>query len=161
MEQTLNSDVVLLLDHVIKQFKPQRSYGMTSHSDWIEQPLPSVDIQRAPNPQFEHIADHLMDPYLIAATKLLGAAACTNALYYPGQTMMAWHTNSNRPGRRLYYTRCDGECCFAYIQDGSVFCETDQPGWNTREFTIPKDGVYWHTVWTSRPRYSFGFIFDD
>jgi hypothetical protein len=158
---TPNKDIVLILNHVIAKFDPPPTLGDIVRAEWLDQPWPEVDVTRMPNPLFEYITDHLMDTHIIAATKLLCADVCSNALYYPGNTMMEWHTNSDHPGRRLYYTYTEGDSSFAYIQDGKIICEDDAPGWTVREFSIPQDELFWHTIWTDLPRYSFGFRFYD
>lgn len=88
-------------------------------------------------------------------------AEVTNAMVYPAGSMMAWHTNSDRPGRRRYYTWSEqGGGVFRYLDPatGEVVDDEEPAGWLIREFTIPDRGVLWHTIFAPVERWSFGFL---
>ena len=40
--------------------------------------------------------------------------------YYPKTGYMGWHTNSNRPCKRVYITNSDGEAFFRYVKDDKI-----------------------------------------
>jgi hypothetical protein len=92
-----------------------------------------------------------------AAGHLLGADSCTNAILYPPMSIMSWHTNSDMPGIRTYYTYTEGRAIFRYYLDGKYYEDEDDIGWTARQFKIDPKAPLWHTIWTEKPRYAFGF----
>ena len=87
-----------------------------------------------------------------------GSSAVTNCCVYPIMSQMGWHTNSNYPGIRRYYTFSLGKTIFAYKHHGNIVYQEDQPGWTCREFEVGED-LYWHSIWTEKFRFSFGLRF--
>lgn len=89
-----------------------------------------------------------------------------NFYYYPPNTMMTWHTNSNAIGTRVYYSLISGGDIFRYRDPYTkeIIDVFGKDGWNVKEFTIgntPEDRL-WHTIYAIGPRFSFGFnILDD
>jgi hypothetical protein len=80
--------------------------------------------------------------------------------YYPPTGYMGWHTNSNRPGKRLYITWSDGDSSFRFLQDNEVQEDPDNVNSPTiREFDIPEPpDKFWHCVRSENAnRLSFGF----
>jgi hypothetical protein len=96
---------------------------------------------------------------LVVCAKLIGARRCTNAVLYPEMSIMDWHTNSNDVGTRIYYTLTEGEAIFRYIDfDGIEKEDHDNVGmWTVRSFPISDKNLLWHTIWTEKKRYAFGF----
>lgn len=93
----------------------------------------------------------------------LNALEARNASIYPARSMMAWHTNSDCPGKRRYYTwSAEGGAVFRYLdpETNQVIDEVEPPGWVVREFTIPapSEGYFWHAIYSPVTRYSFGFL---
>lgn len=97
------------------------------------------------------------DKYISAAGHLLGATQCTNAIIYPAMSIMAWHTNVDMPGIRTYYTYTEGRAIFRYYLDGKYYEDEDDAGWTARQFVIDPEKPLWHTIWTEKHRYAFGF----
>lgn len=91
----------------------------------------------------------------------LGAERMTNAIVYPAGSIMGWHTNSDNPGVRRYYTWSEeGGAVFRYIDPvtGERHDSIDPPGWVCREFTVTRDPLFWHTVWTPVERWAYGVM---
>ena len=85
--------------------------------------------------------------------KQVGAQQLTNSMIYLPETIMKWHTNSDNPGLRRYYTFTKGDAWFAWIdKEGNVQYDKDNMGWTVREFEAP----IWHSIYTSQLRFSFG-----
>lgn len=105
---------------------------------------------------FPHIVDK-QDKFISAAGHLIGADRCSNAIIYPAMSIMDWHTNSDRPGIRTYYTYTEGRAIFRYFLDGEFYEDEDNIGWTARQFVIDPERPLWHTIWTEKPRYAFGF----
>ena len=85
--------------------------------------------------------------------KQVGAQQLTNSMIYPPETLMKWHTNSDNPGLRRYYTFTKGDAWFAWVDgEGNVQYDKDNMGWTVREFEAP----VWHSIYTSQLRFSFG-----
>lgn len=85
-----------------------------------------------------------------------------NFYYYPSGTFMAWHTNSNGTGKRLYYTLLSSKGDIFRYRDPSTKKIIDiegKPGWNAKQFLIgrAKKDLLWHTIYATGPRFSFGF----
>lgn len=92
-----------------------------------------------------------------------GADRVVNGTVYAPGGIMDWHTNSNMPGRKLYYTFTMGKAVFAYKHPltGEIIDDQDAVGWTAREFMIPANPPYlWHAVWTEKVRFCFGFWFN-
>jgi hypothetical protein len=102
----------------------------------------------------------LEDSSLQKATELLGADKCTNAFIYPPNTILDWHTNSNDPGTRTYYTYSIKQSIFKYIDldTGATVLDEDLIGqWTCRSFLITAEKPLWHAVWSEGVRFAFGF----
>ena len=80
--------------------------------------------------------------------------------YYPYEGYMGWHTNCNKPNKRLYITYAseDKKSFFRYLKNGEIITCYDNKGITIREFDIPNPPDYfWHCVGSKCDRYSFGF----
>jgi hypothetical protein len=88
-----------------------------------------------------------------------------NFFYYPPNSMMTWHTNSNAIGTRVYYTLLSGGDIFRYRDPLSkeVIDVHGKDGWNVKRFKIgnTKEDLMWHTLYAKGPRFSFGFNLHD
>lgn len=94
----------------------------------------------------------------------VGGERMTNAVLYPAGAIMSWHTNSNFPGTRRYYTWSEkGGAVFRYIDPttGKRHDSIDPPGWVCREFEVTVDPPLWHTIWTPAPRWAYGVMMKD
>lgn len=84
-----------------------------------------------------------------------------NFFYYPPNSMMTWHTNSNAIGTRIYYTLVAGSDIFRYRDPVSkeIIDVNAKDGWNLKKFKIgnTKEDLLWHTIYAKGPRFSFGF----
>lgn len=80
-------------------------------------------------------------------------------IYEKGQSM-AWHTNSDADGHRLYisYSDTNDKSFFRYLNSNNeVVTSYDNIGWTYRLFEIPTDRKFWHCVYSECTRYSIGF----
>ena len=89
-----------------------------------------------------------------------------NFYYYPPDTMMSWHTNSNATGTRVYYSLISGGDIFRYRDPYTkeIIDIYGKDGWNVKQFNIGNtlENRLWHTIYAIGPRFSFGFnILDD
>lgn len=79
---------------------------------------------------------------------------------YPPGGYMSWHTNSQKPGWRLYinYAEEPGKSFFRYLdpESGEIVTSYDRQ-WNFRFFRIDPAKPFWHTVYSDTYRYSLGF----
>lgn len=93
----------------------------------------------------------------VPVARLIDGVNSGNKLY-PKDGYLAWHTNSDNPGVRVYFTYATKEgSFFRYLKDGQIITLEDQLGWNTRVFPIDAKEPLWHCVYASARRYSFGF----
>jgi hypothetical protein len=114
--------------------------------------VPNHDV---PHGRFHHYHELWVNSSPVAT--LLNGKRSGLKLYPPGG-YLSWHTNSDNPGIRVYfsYAREPG-CWFRYMRDNKAVTLEDKPGWNIRVFPVRRDNLLWHCVWAPVERYSFGF----
>lgn len=97
-----------------------------------------------------------------AAQDIIGADNCSNCIIYQANSAMGWHTNSDNPGTRIYYTYTLGNAIFRFKDHSdNIVDDYDNYGWTARSFHIDSTKPLWHTIWTDQIRFSFGFnIYD-
>lgn len=132
---------------------PPRPASYEVFSSWG---IPKKDIPHVPTGT--QIAEPT-DPYVIQAKNALGADSVTNAMVYGPMSCMYWHTNSDLPGIRTYYTLSLDKSVFKYkdVDTGEIKEDWDDYGWTAREFEVTETNPMWHSVWTAGRRFSFGF----
>lgn len=80
--------------------------------------------------------------------------------YYPKGGYMSWHTNSDKPEKRVYITYVDepNKSFFRSSVNGKVTTDWDTNNINIRVFDVTDaKPYYWHCVYSECNRYSFGF----
>jgi hypothetical protein len=94
---------------------------------------------------------------------LLGCDRASNYGLYPPLSSMEWHTNSNAPGTRQYYIFTLGESIFRFydIENEKYIEDYHEKGWTIRNFRAEVEPLVWHTIWTEKPRFAFGFLWPD
>lgn len=159
MKRPPNPKICLLLDKVISINPIPTNYQNYNKQFFLNtMPNLSVDSPHGINSNFAGISAE-SNIYVSAAAKLLGAKLLTNAVIYPANGLMGWHTNSDSEGIRVYYTKTAGEAIFSYIKDGIRYNDYDEVGtWTCRHFLISKNKPLWHSIWTEKHRYAFGFM---
>jgi len=130
-----------------------------SYEDFSEWGLPKDEIKKA-LPCGLPLSEAMDAPPLIQARNILKADSVVNAFAYSPMSGMYWHTNSDMIGTRVYYTFTMDRAVFKYKDPdtGQIHEDWDNIGWTAREFEITEDKPFWHSVWTSGRRFSFGFI---
>jgi len=81
--------------------------------------------------------------------------------WYPAGAFMAWHTNSQVPGWRIYinYAETEDESFFRYQHPESQKIITlSDKRWNIRIFRITKTQPLWHCVYSKTNRFSLGYM---
>ena len=80
--------------------------------------------------------------------------------WYPPAGYMGWHTNSQRPGWRLYVTHADepGKSFFRYRDpdSGRIITSMDDQ-WTFRVFRADRKRPLWHAIYSDTNRFSFGY----
>lgn len=94
----------------------------------------------------------------------LGLEKIDGFAFYPKDSKLSWHHNSNTAGHHLLFSySIDGNGFFRYYDVGtkSVVTVDDPIGWTAKVnyFPDPKLGrdVFWHCVGTKNYRISFGY----
>lgn len=157
MKLPINEKVCILLKKVIQTsgFRIPNCDNKTVE-DFLKIEVPTINVDR----DCDLNANHIRGPsnkLVSAAGHLLGADQCTNAILYPPMSIMSWHTNLDMPGLRTYYTYTEGRAIFRYYLNGEYYEDEDNIGWTARQFVIDPEKPLWHTIWTEKPRYAFGF----
>ena len=82
------------------------------------------------------------------------------AIYYPPQSYMGWHTNSNCTGKRVYisWSAESDKNFFRYRIGNKTTTVFESRGINAREFYVSDNPVFWHCVGCSTHRFSMGFL---
>jgi hypothetical protein len=130
-----------------------------SEEEFFSQGLPDVDLPN-PDPFFRDLsALPSVAEQLQNFSDKKGFWGNTNAVVYSPMSLMRWHTNSNNPGLRHYFTHTTGRAIFRWRhpKTGEIFDEIDGEGWTYRTFVISPTQPIWHTIWTEEVRLSFGF----
>ena len=174
-----NRDIVRFIEYYTRQSATillKLKYGNVTEEDFRNQPLPDHDIQSGyflNNTPIVQLKVFNRKVFLKNAAKMLKIDqetfqkhfinSSTNNLIYGPMTCMGWHTNSNHVGLRTYYTYTKGKAIFRYIdENGNIQDDYDEPNkWVVRQFQIDDKDKLWHTIWTEKLRYSFGFVFDE
>lgn len=162
--EDVNPEVVKLLTEAIILSKPVWSSApKLPYSEFNPEPPEVEDMRRGVHSDAISIdEDPRVEALTFEACKLLGADARSNAIVYPPNGIMDWHTNSNMPGQKLYYNFNLGRGYF-YFKDtvtGEIVDDHDNIGWTARRFDIPdRPPFLWHAVTTFSLRFSFGFWF--
>lgn len=84
----------------------------------------------------------------------------SGSVFYGPKDFMRWHTNSNSPGIRLYFTHADEDhkSFFRYRNPftGQVITSWDTKGWQCRAFDVSKNSLFWHCIHSDTNRLSVG-----
>ena len=160
MKLQLNNKVVLLLNDLIlrhgQHVKELASDNITKEY-FRSQTIPIDNIEKAELVSNFFSITSFNEKRLMASCKILQCESVTNSLAYAPMSYMPWHTNSDSVGERIYYTYTEGESIFRYKDaDGTIKEDFDNIGWTARSFKIT-DKLLWHTIWTEKFRYAFGF----
>lgn len=158
MSCSVNYKVIKLLTNIVETTMLQPVARHITYDIWNKQNLPLADVPYITDDLFPELVDSKKDKRILAVKQLLHADRCTNAIMYQPLSMMPWHTNSNYPGTRTYYTFSKGNSVFRYLKDGCVVDKQECPGWNINIFDVSASEPLWHTIWTEHERYAFGFI---
>lgn len=163
-----HSEVIKILGEQIKKTQYQWARlpaGSVSFDAFNQQPLPISDIERGyftKDSTTAKLAVMNGKNKLNSLAGLLGADENTNLVIYGANSCMGWHTNSDMPGDRVYYTFTMGKAVFRYINsEGNIVDDIDNIGWTVRRFPVRKHPPLWHTIWTEKLRFSFGFWIKD
>lgn len=168
-----DADVIGILTSVIQYAKPIWSKNLIStgitKGEFLSKVIPDNYVVKRDTSNFiqlrgkNSIDNSFIYDNLEKCRQLLGAQIVTNAIMYKPMTEMPWHTDYELPGTRIYYTFTVGESIFRYRNcEGSIVEDYDNLGWTTRKFKPGKeDNLLWHSVWTEKARFSFGFKFND
>lgn len=151
--------------------KPHRTIRMGGVEGTSEEVLRSIlnkggDIPHSLSSQFLFAVSGTMeDPvfYNVLAELYPDKQFATSGIMmYPAGGFMGWHTNSNKPGLRCYFTHSeeDDTNIFRYydVEQDKVIDSYDKKGWNFRSFMVDKDDLFWHAVICESVRTSIGFI---
>lgn len=154
---TLLSDYIKLnIDSV-----PLDRHPINTYDNFDSQYLPNINVDKGPFSSADDFMQmsHYQNSYSLIekCNTLLGSTENTNCLVYYPNSFMRWHTNSDNPGIRIYYTYSLGHSIFRYLRDGKIVDDIDSRGWTARQFQIDPIKPLWHTVWSSGFRFSFGF----
>jgi len=80
--------------------------------------------------------------------------------WYPKDSFMAWHTNSQVPGWRIYinYVEEEGKSFFRYQRENKDIITLTDKRWNLRVFRITDEEPLWHCVYSNTNRFSLGYM---
>lgn len=154
--------ITSILEHIIEEESPKIKKVVAKRSltkeVFLERPIPPFDIKvNSSGVTLDPKYFQTLDPLALT----LGAVNCSASHYLPPNSQLPWHTNSDTAGKRLYYTYGDGSGIFRYkdYNTDKIHEDYDEQGWTVREFYIPSDQLFWHTVYAGTGRHTFGFRF--
>jgi len=92
----------------------------------------------------------------------------TGVFRYPPGSICNWHTNSNLPGKRVYFVWVEDsdKSFFRYFDNttSNVVTNYDKKGWHLNDFDVSDDDaqLFWHCVCSENTfRKSLGFTITD
>lgn len=135
-----------------------------SEAEFLAMKIPQVEVYKKSSGQpsllISPLDFHRQMPALEACAKMVGAREVKNHCLYLPQTVMPWHTNRDEPGKRTYYSMTLGRALFRWMDaKGQIHVDEDEPGgWTAREFDVSANYPMWHSIWTEKTRFSFGFL---
>jgi hypothetical protein len=134
-----------------------------SEAEFFAQTVPDVEVYKKnagqPSLLVTPLDFHHQMPRLKRVAEMAGAREVKNHCVYLPQTMMPFHTNRDEPGLRTYFTHTLGKAYFRWMdQEGNMHVEEDGIGWTGRQFDVSADYPMWHSIWTEKTRFSFGFL---
>ncbi|NBT50184.1 MAG: hypothetical protein EBT12_01295 [Marivivens sp.] len=135
-----------------------------SEKTFFAQPVPKVEVYKKSAGQPSLLVTPLdfvrQMPRLKEVAERIGAKEVKNHCAYMPRTMMPWHTNRDEPGQRTYLTLTTGRALFRWMDnEGVLHTEEDViNGWTMRSFEVSQDYPMWHSIWTEKTRFSFGFL---
>jgi hypothetical protein len=99
------------------------------------------------------------------AGALGGGVELRNILFYPAGGYMGWHTNSARPGWRLYFVRV-AEPRRSFFRsrepDSGALATAWEDARQVNLFRVtPAERPHWHCIATETERWSAGFVVSD
>jgi hypothetical protein len=150
-----------LAKDIILTYKDVAEIDLDAKDNVSKQSLPDADIDVATNRnlvdlsykglnnKFIHLLQEIYPTYNIINSGLF---------YYPPTGYMGWHTNSEKPCKRVYIVYSDGKSFFRYkdAQD-NIVTDWDKKGVDIKEFDIPEDDKLWHCIYSEGNRVSIGF----
>lgn len=157
IDKRITNDLGQYIELTMKRWYNKIEKQPVTLEDFRGYEIPKSDVQHVGNSV--HVIGDGTEEQIARSKNLLGASEVTNAVYYSPMSMMYWHTNSNVPGTRIYYSFSLDKSLFAYRDPdtGETVEDWDDEGWTARAFDISADKLFWHSVWTSGRRFSFGF----
>ena len=157
IDKNITNELGQYIELTMKQWYNKVEKHPVTLDQFREYEIPKNDVQHVGNSA--HAIGDGTKQQIARSKNILGASEVTNAIYYSPMSMMFWHTNSNAPGTRIYYSFSLDKSLFAYRDPdtGEVIEDWDDEGWTARTIDVPKEGLFWHSVWTSGRRFSFGF----
>jgi len=119
---------------------------------FINSSPPEVDVDRGDRYCVSHFS--VPDAWFASTT-----CSISGNMIYPPNGYMSWHTNSGKPGTRLYAAWSEtGESGMLFVDNtGKPYVDYDKPGWNIRTFKCPT----WHAVFSKCWRVSIGWRLED
>ena len=156
----VNKIVIEALEELISQINihdPPKTLKIMSMDAFLQRPVPKFDIPHSSAGAMHFAGEEEYRDILGKCTDILGHERNTNACMMFKSTQLPWHTNSNRPGIRTYYSKGGG--VFKFLDEHGVqqISVDNENGWTVREFELPKVKPFWHSVYASSNRFSFGF----
>lgn len=167
-EIPIDSAVVLALDELAQHGMTQAHLGneiVISPAIFQRLTIPKRDRVK-PGSRCVSLKQSLGDSSeIILAMDLLGATELRNILIFDKGNPLHWHTNSDVPGKRVYYVFNETSGSqFQYLDPtrNERITLNEPAGWSAKTFAIPHpDEAYlWHAVLAAGRRVSFGFLID-
>jgi hypothetical protein len=169
LNQRISEGVTLHAERIIKENK-DNFIKVSNVSQYIDESFDfnkDVDIG-----QHKHLLDFSFDGTTNKFTHLVKELyPCydivnSGGFYYPPTGYMSWHTNSNKPCKRVYlvYADEDNKSFFRWKDPvtNEIVTSYDNKGLTIREFDVTGQAPYlWHCIYSDCNRVSFGFRLHD
>ena len=161
--EDFDPDIIKNLSSMVKEVIPmvsRLSRGISSLEEFDNQIVDfdeDVALGDIPRPELTSFSRYYTEDVRVKKIKnILGEGnedkvQFRNFFYYPPNTMMTWHTNSNAIGTRVYYTMVSGGDIFRYRDPYTkeIIDVRAKDGWNSKKFKIGNtvENRLWHTIY--------------
>lgn len=150
-----------LAKDIILKYKDSAEINLDAKNNVSKQALPNIDINVAINRNLIDLSNKgLNNKFIHLLKEIYPNYNIINSgfFYYPPTGYMGWHTNSEKPCKRVYIVYSDNKSFFRYKnKQGDIVTVWDKKGVDIKEFDIPKNNKLWHCIYSEGNRVSIGF----
>jgi hypothetical protein len=163
IQKLIEANIPIINFYCYKNRDKPKTDGEYNTSKELLDSINNVDIRAGENKYLYNFKDlNISDKFYSLVEELFPEykPLVSGHFYYPEGGYMSWHTNSDKPGKRVYISYVDtpNKSYFRSFVNGEVITDWDDEKLKIRVFDVVNTKpYYWHCVYSGCNRYSFGF----